>query len=50
MEPILAPGYLNAEQEYLMEDDLSNLTWWHDVTVMTCHGKKGNTCHMEMDE
>jgi hypothetical protein len=31
-----------------MKDDLLNLTWWPDITMLTCHGKKGDTCHMDM--
>jgi hypothetical protein len=28
-------GDLNVEQEYLLKDDLPNLTWWTDVIVLS---------------
>jgi hypothetical protein len=28
-------GSFECEQEYLPEDDLSNLTWWPDVIVLS---------------
>jgi hypothetical protein len=33
-----------VEQEHFMEDDI---TWWPYVTMLTCHEKRGDTCHME---
>jgi hypothetical protein len=36
-----------AEQEHFPEDDL---TWWPDVTMLTCHEKRGDMCHLETSE
>jgi hypothetical protein len=31
-----------VKQEYFLEDDLM---WWSDITTLTCHEKRGDTCH-----
>jgi hypothetical protein len=33
-----------VEQEHFPEDDL---TWWSDVTMLMCHEKRGDMCHLE---
>jgi hypothetical protein len=33
-----------VEQEHFPKDDLM---WWPDVTMLTCHEKRGDTCHLE---
>jgi hypothetical protein len=33
-----------GEQEHFLEYDLA---WWPYVTMLTCHEKRGDTCHLE---
>jgi hypothetical protein len=42
--------FMNVVLGNLPEYDLSNLMWRPDVISLTCHGKKGDMCHVEMGE